>query len=93
MPCFNPDSRVPREDIKHNIIDKSLRSKMSARPTLTPPIRFLFIDSRFCSALPSDPHHAVALALRYSFTSIRLDERLSFRALNMIGTIFRRYRG
>src|SRR5229473_1624598 len=26
-----------------------------AGPTLTPPIRFLFIDSRFCYTLPSDP--------------------------------------
>ena len=32
-----------------------LRSKEAARPTLTPYIRFLSIDSRFCSTLPSDP--------------------------------------
>jgi hypothetical protein len=41
-----------------------LRGNASARPTLTPPIRFLFIDPRFCSTLPPDPHHAVALAFR-----------------------------
>ena len=32
-----------------------LRGKLPARPTLTPCIRFLFIDSRICSTLPSDP--------------------------------------
>ena len=32
-----------------------LRGKLAARPTLTPYIRFLSIDSRFCSTLPSDP--------------------------------------
>src|SRR5271166_6320824 len=32
-----------------------LCDSLSARPTLAPPIRFLFINSHFCSALPSDP--------------------------------------
>ena len=32
-----------------------LRSPWPARPALTPRIRFLFIGSRLCSALPSDP--------------------------------------
>ena len=32
-----------------------LRGTLPARPTLTPYIRFLSIDSRICSALPSDP--------------------------------------
>ena len=32
-----------------------LRDTLPARPTLTPYIRFLSIDSRICSALPSDP--------------------------------------
>ena len=32
-----------------------LRGKLPARPTLTPCIRFLSIDSRICSTLPSDP--------------------------------------
>jgi len=32
-----------------------LRGTLAARPTLTPYIRFLSIDSRFCSTLPSDP--------------------------------------
>jgi hypothetical protein len=49
---------------QHNFIDKrrafdgyGLRSKMPARPALTPHIRFLFIDSRFCSTLLSDAPH------------------------------------
>ena len=32
-----------------------LCGKSAARPTLTPYIRFLSIDSRRCSTLPSDP--------------------------------------
>jgi hypothetical protein len=32
-----------------------LRGTLAARPTLTPYTRFLSIDSRICSALPSDP--------------------------------------
>jgi hypothetical protein len=32
-------------------------------------IRFLFIGSRVCSTLPSDPPHDDVLALRYHFTS------------------------
>src|SRR5271169_6526162 len=41
-----------------------LRGKLPARPTLTPCIRFLSIDSHFCSTLPSDPaSRPVALAL------------------------------
>src|SRR6204780_1744151 len=32
-----------------------LRGKLPARPTLTPCIRFLSIDSHFCYTLPSDP--------------------------------------
>ena len=32
-----------------------LRDHWPARPTLTPPIRFLYIGSRICSTLPSDP--------------------------------------
>jgi len=37
-----------------------------------PPIQFLFIGSRVCSALLSDPASRLALALRYHFTLIRL---------------------
>ena len=37
-----------------------------------PPIRFLFIGSRLCSTLLSDPASRRALALRYHFSSIRL---------------------
>jgi len=33
---------------------RGLRSTLPARPTLTPPIRFLSIDSHVCSTLPSD---------------------------------------
>ena len=32
-----------------------LRGTLAARPTLTPYTRFLSIDSRICSTLPSDP--------------------------------------
>ena len=32
-----------------------LYGSWAARPTLTPRTRFLSIDSRFCSTLPSDP--------------------------------------
>src|SRR5579859_110224 len=32
-----------------------LRDHLPARPTLTPQIRFLYIGSRICSTLPSDP--------------------------------------
>jgi hypothetical protein len=32
----------------------------------------LYIGSRLCSTLPSDPPHGDALALRYHFTSITL---------------------
>ncbi len=38
------------------VLDRyGLRDHGPARPTLTPQIRFLYIGSRFCSALPSDP--------------------------------------
>ena len=60
-------SRLPRaiaESTLRVLDGYGLRSEKAARPTLTPRIRFLFIDSRLCSTLPSDPHHAVALALR-----------------------------
>jgi len=79
---------------QHNFIDKrrafdgyGLRSKMPARPALTPHIRFLFIDSRFCSTLLSDAPHGsrpcVSLILHLhqvgwkTFTS---------ELLNMLGT-------
>jgi hypothetical protein len=35
-------------------MDCGLRSTLPARSTLTPYIRFLFIDSRICLTLPSD---------------------------------------
>src|SRR5258705_13407967 len=38
------------------VVDRNgLRDHWPARPTLTPQIRFLYIGSRFCSTLPSDP--------------------------------------
>src|SRR5215469_13855542 len=38
------------------VLDRyGLHDQLPARPTLTPPIRFLYIGSRFCSTLPSDP--------------------------------------
>src|SRR5215831_19458311 len=38
------------------VLDRyGLRDHLPARPPLTPPIRFLYIGSRICSALPSDP--------------------------------------
>src|SRR5215831_15003015 len=38
------------------VLDRhGLRDHWPARPTLTPPIRFLYIGSRICSTLPSDP--------------------------------------
>src|SRR5258708_29523597 len=38
------------------VLDRyGLRDHWPARPTLTPQIRFLYIGSRFCSTLPSDP--------------------------------------
>src|SRR5438105_6403791 len=71
-----------------------LCSNKAARPTLTPPIRFLFIDSRFCSTLPSDPPHGgspcASLILHLhqvgwkTFTS---------KLLNMLGTLVAPLRG
>src|ERR1700757_4213983 len=38
------------------VLDRyGLRDHLPARPTLTPQIRFLYIGSRVCSTLPSDP--------------------------------------
>ena len=38
------------------VLDRyGLRDHWPARPTLTPPIRFLYIGSRVCSTLPSNP--------------------------------------
>ena len=51
-------SRLPRAIAASTLPlfdEYGLRSTGLARPALAPPIRFLFIDSRFCSALLSDP--------------------------------------
>ena len=51
-----------------------------------PRIRFLFIGSRHCSKLPSDPLRDDALALCLDFTSIRLPKGLPPMLPNMLGT-------
>src|SRR6266568_1440852 len=51
-------SRLPRTTAGSTfcVLDGyGLRDNTPARPTLTPHIRFLFIGSRFCSTLLSDP--------------------------------------
>src|SRR5258708_2580930 len=51
-------SRLPRAIAGSTlpVLDEyGLRKGTPARPTLVPHIRFLFIDSRFCSTLLSDP--------------------------------------
>src|ERR1017187_3357998 len=51
-------SRLPRAIAGSTlpVLDEyGLRETAPARPTLAPHIRFLFIDSRFCSTLLSDP--------------------------------------
>ena len=51
-------SRLPRtvaESTLHVLDEYGLCGDKAARPTFTPYIRFLFIDSRVCSTLPSDP--------------------------------------
>src|SRR6267142_5479754 len=46
------------------VVDRNgLRDHWPARPTLTPQIRFLYIGSRFCSTLPSDPASQLSLHL------------------------------
>jgi hypothetical protein len=50
--------RFPRATTEFTlcVLDRyGLRDHWPARPTLTPQIRFLYIGSRFCSTLPSDP--------------------------------------
>ena len=50
--------RFPRATTEFTlcVLDRyGLRDHSPARPTLTPQIRFLYIGSRFCSTLPSDP--------------------------------------
>src|SRR5947209_15647948 len=50
--------RFPRSTTEFTLcaLDRNgLCDPWPARPTLTPQIRFLYIGSRFCSTLPSDP--------------------------------------
>src|SRR6202162_1681455 len=50
--------RFPRATTEFTlcVLDRyGLRDHWPARPTLTPQIRFLYLGSRFCSTLPSDP--------------------------------------
>ena len=59
------------------------------RPDM-PHIRFLFVGSRLCSALPSDGPSRFRPCASLSFTSIRLDEELaSSGLLNMPNTLER----
>jgi hypothetical protein len=52
---FNRLLRAIAESTLRVLDGYGLRGKSPARPTLTPCIRFLYIDSRICSTLPSDP--------------------------------------
>ncbi len=52
-----------------------------ARPALAPHIRFLFIGSRLCSALPSDPASRRRPCAPLPFTSTRLGEDFHFQAV------------
>jgi hypothetical protein len=52
---FNRLLRTIAESTRRIFDGYGLRGKSPARPTLTPCIRFLFIDSRICSTLLSDP--------------------------------------
>src|SRR5450759_3319086 len=48
--------RAQLPDLRFAFLDGyGLRDTLPARPTLTPDIRFLSINSHICSALPSDP--------------------------------------
>src|ERR1700686_1972118 len=63
--------RFPRATTEFTlcVLDRyGLRDHSPARPTLTPQIRFLYIGSRFCSTLPSDPYLTVT-PLRFAITS------------------------
>jgi hypothetical protein len=76
-------SRLPRTTAGSTLrmLDEfGLRGNRPARPMLTPPIRFLFIGSRFCSALPSDPPHGCSPCAPLTFTLIRLVEDFHFQA-------------
>ena len=52
---FNRLLRTIAESTLRVLDGYGLRGKSPARPTLTPCIRYLSIDSRICSTLPSDP--------------------------------------
>ena len=58
-----------------------LRDQTLARPALVPLIRFLFIGSRICSALPSNTVSHWCSCAPLPFTSIRLGEDFHFQAV------------
>jgi len=58
-----------------------LCDQMLARPALVPLIRFLFIGSRICSALPSNTVSHWCSCAPLPFTSIRLGEDFHFQAV------------
>ena len=52
---FNRLRRAIAESTLHVLGGYGIRGKSPARPTLTPCIRFLYIDSHICSTLHADP--------------------------------------
>ncbi len=63
-----------------------LRHHLLARPTQERLIQFLFVKSRFCSALPSDPASRLRPCALLQFTAIRFCEDLHLQLSNMRGT-------
>jgi hypothetical protein len=73
-------SRLPRAIAGStlSVLDEyGLRNARPARPTLVPHIRFLFIDSRFCSTLLSDAPSWSRPCASLTLHPIRLGRRLS----------------
>src|SRR5947208_17105741 len=64
-----------------------LRDHMPARPALTPQIRFLYIGSRVCSTLLSDPASRRRPCASLSLHLHQVVKRtFTFELLNMLGT-------
>ena len=70
------------------VLDRyGLRDHMLACPTLTPQIRFLYIGSRICSTLPSDPALRRRLCASLSLHLYQVVKRTcTFKLSNMLGT-------
>src|SRR5690606_6466276 len=80
--CAQPPNLPPWSLMDEDFAD----SCQLVRPR-RPPIRFLSIGSRIRSTLPSDPASRSRPCASLSFTSIRLERRLTLRKLsNMPGT-------